>query len=238
MTLRLVLLWSLIFAGITGVAFPQTVESNTRVALPVPSGDFPVGRASFDWIDESRPDPFAPQPGSKRELTVWIWYPASTNKAATPAEYIPANWRAALAKRQSVAASKLWCDPSLVDCHSFENVAVAGAAKTWPVVIMKPGIGALALDYTTICEGLASHGYIVVASDSPGNTLVVVHKDGRTLPSDSAASAKGTNAARIMEIWIADDRFLLDHLTELNSHDPDRRFQGRLDLANVGVMGH
>jgi predicted dienelactone hydrolase len=27
-------------------------------------------------------------------------------------------------------------------------------------------------------------------------------------------------------------------LTELNNHDPSGRFQGRLDLKNVGVMGH
>jgi dienelactone hydrolase len=228
----------LILAGIGGLALAQTAELNTRLALPALSGPLPVGRVNLEWTDKSRPDPFASQPDTKRQPTVWVWYPASVNKSSMPSEYIPAQWRTALAKRQPPGASKMWRDPSLVDCHSFEDVDVSMEARTWPVVIMKPGIGALALDYTTICEDLASHGYIVVASDSPGNTFLVVHKDGSEVPANSAASPRGTNSSRVMEVWIADDRFVLDRLTELNNHDPDRRFQGRLDLKNVGVMGH
>src|SRR5205085_7355017 len=58
-------------------------------------------------------------------LTVWIWYPASVNKSSTPSEYTPAHWRAAFAKRQAPGPNKMWRDPSLVHCHSFDNVEVA-----------------------------------------------------------------------------------------------------------------
>jgi len=228
----------MLFVGITRAVYSQPPELSSQMALPEPSGRFPVGRVNFDWIDESRIDPLSPQVGTKRELTVWIWYPASTNKSSTPSDYIPAYWRAALAKRQPPEANKVWRDPSLVHCHSFDNVEIAKAQSTWPAVLMKPGVGSPALDYTTLCEDLASHGYIVVASDSPYNTYLVVHKDGRAVAVNSAALPRGTNATRILEIWSADNRFLLDRLTALNKHDPDNRFEGRLDMAKVGVMGH
>jgi len=228
----------LLFVGSAGVAFPESIEPKVQTTLPALSGHFRVGRASFDWVDESRIDPLAPGPRIKRELTVWIWYPASVKKSSTPSEYIPADWRAALAKQQSPAASKLWRDPSLVQCHSFDNADVARDRRAYPVVLMKPGVGALALDYTTLCEDLASHGYIVVASDSPYNTSLVVFHDGRVALKSSAATPGESNSGQMVEIWAADNRFLLDRLTELNKHDATQRFQGRLDLSKVGVFGH
>src|SRR5882724_3128120 len=125
---------------------------------------------------------------------------------------------------QTPEASKLWRDPALVRCHSFDNVAVAADSGSYPIVIMRPGVGAIALDYTTLCEDLASHGYIVVASDSPYNTYLVVHKDGRAVASSSAASPRGTNSTQILRIWSSDNRFLLDRLAELAKNDPDKRF--------------
>jgi predicted dienelactone hydrolase len=218
------------------VGFAQSLESRTNTILPALSGHFAVGRASFDWTDESRTDSLAPEANTKRQLTVWIWYPASVTNSSTSSEYIPAPWRAALAKRQSPEASKMWRDPALVRCHSFDKVQVAPEPRTFPIVIMKPGIGALALDYTTLCEDLASHGYVVVASDSPHNTFLVVYKDGREVPANSEASPRGTNSIRVLETWTADNRFVLDRLVDLNKHD--EMFQGRLDMTKVGVIGH
>ena len=165
----------LLLLGFTGFLVAQSTEPTAQTGLPALSGRFAVGRASFDWTDESRTDSLSPQPGTKRELTVWIWYPASVTNSSTPSEYVPAPWRAALAKRQPPEASKMWRDPSLVHCHSFEKVQVAPEPSTFPIVIMKPGIGALALDYTTLCEDLASHGYVVVASLRAGFGVGSIH---------------------------------------------------------------
>src|SRR5207253_2759963 len=63
--------------------------------------------------------------------------------------------------------------------HAIRNAAVARQGAPCPVVLFKPGLGALALDYTSLAEDLASHGFVVVASDSPYSTAVVVYQDGR-----------------------------------------------------------
>jgi hypothetical protein len=37
------------------------VQSDRAVALPAPSGPDRVGRVVYDWVDQSRMDPFAPK---------------------------------------------------------------------------------------------------------------------------------------------------------------------------------
>ncbi len=233
---RLVILFVVVVAG---VLLLLRIQHNTPITLPLPTGPYSVGRASFDWIDAARNDPFAPRPGTKRELTVWIWYPTSVTKSSTPASYLPAAWRTALAQHQgTVFQNFLSRDPALVHGHSFDNADLAPDQKTYPVILMKPGIGALALDYTTLCEDLASHGYIVVASDSPYNTFLVVYPDGRIALRNPAAFPGQRPYSPAIGVWTADNRFLLDRLTQLNRTDPSHRFQGRLNLDQVGVFGH
>jgi predicted dienelactone hydrolase len=236
---RLVRLLLVLFVGAAGVLLLLWIQHRTPLTLPLPTGRFPVGRTSFDWMDEARIDPLAPRQGTKRELTVWIWYPASVAKSSIPAPYEPEAWRVALADHQgTVFQNFLKHDPTTVRCHSSDNADVAADQRMYPVILMKPGIGALALDYTTLCEDLASHGYIVVASDSPYNTFLVVYPDGRIVLRSRAAFPSPRASSPVIGTWAADNRFLLDRLTRLNQGDPSSRFQGRLNLQAVGVFGH
>jgi hypothetical protein len=230
---------ALMLMVIVGALILLRMQHNLPTALPLPAGKFLVGRTSFDWIDAARIDPFAPQRGAKRELTVWVWYPASPEKSSRTATYVPAVWRAALARYEgTVFQNLLQRDTSLVRCHSYENAEVAPDQPTYPVILMKPGIGALALDYAALCEDLASRGYIVVASDSPYNTFLVVYQDGRIALRNKAAFPGQGASDPVIGAWTADNRFLLDRLTQLNRSDPAGRFQGRLNLNEVGVLGH
>src|SRR5581483_379646 len=103
--------------------------------------------------------------------------------------------------------------------------------------------GALALDYTTLAEDLASDGYVVAASDSPYSTVVVVYDDGRVAERRRAGNAgesaplveQARVANNILGTWVGDDRFVLDRLAQLNASGP---FRGRLDLRAVGAIGH
>ena len=58
------------------------LEHRTELTLPTPTGPFAVGRAIYDWVDDSTVDALAPVPGTKRELSVWIWYPADVGQSA------------------------------------------------------------------------------------------------------------------------------------------------------------
>jgi len=47
-----------------------------------------------------------------------------------------------------------------------------------------------------------------------------------------------TDPKRLIKVWAADDRFILDQVEQLNAADPTGRFRGKLDLQAVGVFGH
>src|SRR6266849_3632190 len=71
------------------------LERRTELTLPTPTGPFAVGRSLSDWVDDKTLDALAPVPGTKRELLVWIWYPAAAGQSlAVVDDYVPASVRA------------------------------------------------------------------------------------------------------------------------------------------------
>jgi pimeloyl-ACP methyl ester carboxylesterase len=223
------------------------LEHKREVILPSPTGSFGVGRTTFDWIDSSRIDTLGPTRGVKRELVVWVWYPVSKTESTSANEYLPSDWQKAVEERQGFLMTKLMTtEISKVHSHSVRNAKLSSAQARYPILLMKSGIGALATDYTTLAEDLASHGYIVVGSDSPYSTFVIVFPDGRVVgrseqgsPGEAAPfKQRSDRADRLVTIWSNDTRFIVNRLEQLNASDSSGQFRGRLDLQAVGVFGH
>jgi predicted dienelactone hydrolase len=234
-------------AGIALILVWLRVEHGLPVTLPEPTGPFKVGRTVYHWVDTSRTDSLSPVPNQKRELIAWVWYPAAPKAAVMAADYQPAPWRAAAEPLQGVLMNKFFTrDLSLVRTHSIPDADLSPIESTYPIVLMKSGIGALATDYTTLAEDLASHGYVVVGSDSPYSTFVVVFPDGRVATRTPAGSPvhhfsppeRDRKLNELVAVWSADTRFELDQLERLNAADPSGKFRGRLNLQAVGVFGH
>jgi hypothetical protein len=55
--------------------------------LPAPTGRHGVGRVSFDWVDQGRAEVYSSNAQDRRELVVWIWYPATPDPDAERAAY-------------------------------------------------------------------------------------------------------------------------------------------------------
>lgn len=228
-----------------GVLVGTWFEHRIPMELPRPTGSFAVGRTAFHWVEEGRADEFAPLPGSKRELVVWVWYPCATAQG-TRAEYLPPRWRDALARSGGVLVTDfLTRDLSQVRVHSTENADLPPGQGKYPVVILRAGLAALVTGYAALAEDLASHGYIVVGPDAPYRTTVVVFPDGRVVSRPSKynlellpESEKVPFATRLMRMWSADIGFVVDELANLDAADPSGRFTGRLDLQHLGIFGH
>jgi predicted dienelactone hydrolase len=224
------------------------LEHRTEVTLPAPSGPFAVGRAIYDWADDARLDTLAPATGTKRELLVWIWYPAAVGPSAASAEYLPAPLRAALDATSPPIIKYLTRDPSRVHAHSLRNADVSPQQPSYPVAVMRAGASAEVARYSTLAEDLASHGYVVVGFDAPYRTYVVAFPDGRVMTRtaennpelclERTGPEQDRCANRLLAAWTADTGFVLDRLERLNASDPSGRFAGRLDMARVGVFGH
>jgi dienelactone hydrolase len=223
------------------------LDHNRETALPTPTGPFAVGRTTYVWSDPAHLDLMAPQPGTKRELLAWIWYPAMPRQPSqTIAEYLPAPWRTALERQTGALLTQfLTRDLSRVRTHGIRDAEVSPQQRSYPVVFMRAGLAALTTDYTTLAEDLASHGYVVVGFDAPYRSFVAVFPDGRVIaraPENNADLVSGPPqeqlANKLAQAWSADMGFALDQLERLNASDPSGRFLGRLDMRRVGVFGH
>jgi hypothetical protein len=221
-------------------------EHKTEIALPELTGHFAVGRATYTWVNNAETDELAPTPGTKREVVVWIWYPAAAATSVAPAEYLPAPWRSALAQHSGALMRQfLTRDLSRVRTHSASDPDVSREQRSYPVVIMRAGGGALTTDFTTLAEDLASHGYFVVGFDAPYRTFVVVLADGRVAsrpptndPENLPADQANRLINRLLPMWTGDTAFVVNQLEHLNGADPSGKFKGRLDLQRLGMFGH
>ncbi len=219
-------------------------EHKTAITLPTPTGQFAVGRTTLNWVNNLVTDELSPFPGAKREVVVWIWYPAGSPAAA--AEYLPAPWRIALEQHSGVLMSKfLTRDLSLVRTHSTSDPDVSSQQRSYPVVIMRAGGGALTTDFTTLAEDLASHGYFVVGFDAPYRTTIMVLPDNRVVtrppandPENLPADQADRLINRLFPMWTSDTKFVVSQLEKLNAAEPPGKFTDRLDMQRLGMLGH
>jgi predicted dienelactone hydrolase len=219
------------------------VDHGRETTLPSPTGPYAVGRTTAVWSDPAHIDPMATEPGAKRELFAWIWYPATTPPGAQPVDYMPAALREAM--KSGFVITLLNRDSSRIRAHSFRDAAVAPTPQRFPVVLMRAGLAALITNYTSLAEDLASHGYVVVGFDAPYRSFAVAFPDGRVFkraPANNAdlvgGGAQKELANRLARAWTSDMSFALDQMERLNDFDPSGRFTGRLDMQRVGVFGH
>jgi predicted dienelactone hydrolase len=233
--------------GIGALLASLWLEHRTGLTLPTPTGSFAVGRAIYDWTDDAALDTLAPVPGTKRELLVWIWYPAAPGQSVALNEYVPAQMRAA-AEPSGGLLRLLTRELSDVQSHSIQNAGVSPQQQSYPVVIIRAGASLEVWNYSTLAEDLASHGYVVVGFDAPYRTFTVVFPDGRVmrrLPAndpelclETTGQQRDRCAIRVLNAWTGDMAFVLDRLAKLNTSDASGTFTGRLDMARVGVFGH
>jgi dienelactone hydrolase len=236
----------LVLLGVLTLLASLWLEHRSEVTLPKPTGEFPVGRTLYDWVDDQTLDGLGPA-GTKRELLVWVWYPAAASDQKT-AEYVPDATRQAVEHDRGPLLNLLTRDLSKVHTHSLLDANVSAQQRSYPVVIMRAGASLEVWNYSALAEDLASRGYVVAGIDAPYRAFVVAFPDGRVirrLPENNPELCIGRAREelsrcvnRFLTAWTADISYVLERLGQLNTSDPSHRFTGRLDMTRVGIFGH
>ncbi len=197
-----------------------------------------MGRAIEDWKDDASVDTLAPVPGTRRELLVWIWYPAAAaGPSAAIDDYVPAWMRSALPALGLRGLLRLVTrDLSQIHGHSTRDADVSPRPRSFPVVIMRAGASALVVNYSTLAEDLASHGYVVVGFDAPYRTFDVAFPDGRVMSrppennpelcEDQPPARQDRCVSRFLNAWTGDVAFVLDRLERLEHRGLGRQARG------------
>lgn len=211
----------------------------TQLVLPHPTGGERIGTVSLHLVDRSRSDPWVPTERA-REIMIQVWYPAREVR-----HYPRAPWVSpVLAERINPPGSQL----VLPVTHG--HVAAPVDSGRHAVVLYSPGFGIERTASTAVVEELASHGYVVVTIDHTHDAQIVEFPGGRTatqaIPAPTDPADEERIIAKALEVRVADIRFTLDRLVDLNrGHNPDeerrplpRGLAGALDLSRVGMIGH
>jgi dienelactone hydrolase len=218
---------------------PMTPVSEPE-GLPAPTGRYAVGRTSYDWIDAERAEIYSSNPQDRRELFVWVWYPAAPEADAERATYLPEPW--------APTGQFLGLDATGLQSHAGADAAMATDQANYPALVMSPS-GFPPLLLAAIGEELASHGYVVVGVNHTYETAVTVFADGRTIPvnPDAQAGALGPQTgpyeerlrrrAAVCEYKAADLASVGDWLGRLTA-DGNGPLAGRVDGDRLGAFGH
>jgi len=206
--------------------FYRTFTNHLITLFPKPSGPFAVGTVDRIMIDPTRTNRYRYSPATNAFM-VTFWYPAEPPGAGV----LPgAMWDQRIAADTGVYALGgndtrwAWIVPKAVG-HHFVGAPVAVSPGRYPVVLHAHGLPGWRKLHSQKAEELASHGYVVVATDHP-DCWATEFPDGRYLSGNHSGDVTGR---------LKDMQFLLDELARLDSGDP--LFAGRLDLDHIGVYG-
>src|SRR4051794_36339741 len=206
--------------GLLVAAAVAAPAADAAVSPPPPTGPAQVGYLRADLTDRHRSDPITPDSGPRR-LVLRVFYPAAAPGPA-PASVLDDAERPAFAATAGVPPDAL---------AGLGGPATSGARPATgrhPVLLLSHGLGSSTALLTADATDLASHGYVVVGIEHPGDALPVDVGAGRIVTPDPRG-LKIVNL--IFRTRVADVRFVLGRLATL-------RGAGRLDLARVGGFGH
>ncbi|MCK2214865.1 alpha/beta hydrolase [Actinomadura sp. ATCC 31491] len=192
------------------------------LALPAPTGPFPVGAAALHLVDADRPDPWNPA-ADERELLVTLWYPARADNGRRAPYLTPQESAAVLAPYQDVPPDAL----TRVRTHAGQDAPVR--AGRLPLVVLSPGFSFPRATLTSLGEDLASRGYLVAAVEHTYESAATTFPDGRT--TTCLACVPGQDGAKVAASRVADVRFVLDELTA----GPWGR---SIDGSRIAMAGH
>lgn len=194
-------------------------RSHQPVSL-TPAGPYQVGRSAQEWVDRSRTDQFAPIGGQPRVLSVWLWYPAAPG--GSPSAYAPGAWQGL----HTLGAT------TFGQIRTGTHDEAPFAAGTFPLVVLMPGLGFAAPQYTAIASALAARGYVVagVTPTYSANLTVLNSRPVRATKAGDPSDLDGPRGDQLVAVWADDARFAASRAAV--------QLAGHVDGTRVVYAGH
>ena len=171
---------------------------------------------------------------------VSLWYPAERTHGYPLAPWLPPAAWARFEQDNRIPPGVLQVPLT----HGAVGAPVDRDRGGRPVVLYSPGFGSTRDSGTILVEELVSRGYIVVTIDHTHDASAVEFPDGRVetraIPDTPEASEQA------VAVRVADTRFVLDTLTDLNAGtNPDAEHRslpsglpGAMRMSSVAMFGH
>ena len=214
--------------GALGLTF---VATWIDLELPPPTGTHEVGRTDEVWTDSARSETHTADRKDMRQVGVVMWYPAVAD-SGRPAAYLPnqEEMTDALAASGEVNALAAW-GLRWVRSHAREGAELEPEGSSYPVVLLSPGNATNVEFYASTAEDLASQGFVVVGVNHPYQVAATKLEGGSVALYQEDLSIPAKIEERLLDL-----QFVINRLEQ--DTKSGTLLDGRLDLDNIGVMGH
>lgn len=209
--------------------------------FPQPTGQFAVGMKSIYLVDHNRTESYAPTKEGFREFMVTAWYPTdSTLLEAIPyaPKYLLDSLKGLFKPFEGVSESDL-AELDVIRVPVGADASISTQEKSFPLIVFSHGYHSSRFYYSSLCQELASHGYVVVAIDHTYDAGITELPDGKIIPwarltdaPDSSDAFYETFKTRLA-IRTSDISFVLDCVAKHS--DP---LFAHVDINKIGIFGH
>ncbi len=228
-----------LWAVLVGASSPAT--AGVMASLPAPTGPAAIGTTVVAIVDSARR---AGPPGATgpRTILVQLWYPRRPGSATRQAPYVlePGLLDAIVASGYygvDSTALRAWSE---VRTHAALDAPVA--AGPHPLVTLSHGLGLARANYTAIAKELASHGYVVAATDHPYGGFEMLPENRLVGAGDDSTDWNDLRAhSRAMDDWARDLGVVLDRLASRGGAalpGAAGAAARTIDWARVAAIGH
>ena len=211
--------------------------------LPKPTGDYDVGTTTYQIAEPSREEPYNEEEPYRRFKTQ-VWYPTDQTQGYEKAKWIEDGLVVARSLAKDNGLPSFVLDHIIeLESNSYKDAPLSDALATYPVVVISHGWRGFRNLHTDFAEELASHGFVVFSIDHTYGSVAVVFEDDvaylnlDALPEADTEEEFLNNANLLVNTYAGDVVATLDFIETLHNTS-STIFEGRLDLDNIGLMGH
>jgi alpha-beta hydrolase superfamily lysophospholipase len=195
--------------------------------LPLAKGRYVVGTTKIYMIDEAR----------DRELPTQIWYPSDNSQGKSPELWFEGSDVTGLLAKEHYLLPFMLSQLDEVKTNSYKDIEVADGE--FPVVVLSHGWSSFKGLHINLCEMLASEGYIVIAFDHTGASMVTKRHTGQVVYLDESLldfDHLVEDGNRLIELFTSDLAYIMDHLEYFNNEH--KILYHHMLIDNVAVIGH
>ncbi len=160
-----------------------SMKTSERFDYPSPTGRFKVGMRYLFLEDSARLDTYSDDPNDHRWISVIAYYPAAPRSGAKPASYGDDDFQRSMVKA-GVFDSTYIKEVAQRPRASFLDAPFEMSGAPWPILIFSSS-GVMTAN-VSLCEELASLGYVVLAVGHPYWCEFYFDGDGRLFHFDKS----------------------------------------------------
>ena len=232
-----------------GAVILLAVSTAVPALLPVPkiaapSGALEVGTTIYEFTDTARKELYSGR-DEPRRFMVQVWYPAEVTSTARHAQWMPEPKIYAPAIAVFLDLPSFFLDHlALSVSPAYLDLPLAETNEQYPVILFSHGWNGFNAQNTGQAVELASHGYVVIATQHTYGAVATVFPDGtvalnnpRALPENADDPNYEVVARKLVNQWAEDMAFVLDQFQGFDE-DAGSLFFQRLDMERIGAYGH